>query len=138
MTRENYIILAFIITQNSSLSAQPSKITKSSYPNCGSITAEYRETPKNGIANVICLTTGFKIYEDLCWQELAEYYYNVAPEQGVRIQHVYFIEVPKGTKPIRTLIELKRSPFKQKTFFECTVNMSTGIFTFKKYPFTTK
>ncbi len=134
------IILAFILTliTNLNLFAQSPARIKAKHTNCGATVAEYRETPKAGVANVICPTTGFNTRNDACWQELAEYYYNVVPEPGVKIQHIYFVEVPKGTKPIRTLAELKSSPFKQKTFFECTVNMATEKFTFKNYPFAAK
>ncbi|RZJ91606.1 MAG: hypothetical protein EOO60_07755 [Hymenobacter sp.] len=137
------IILALITTQNLNPFGQSPAQSKSKHktlvtaPYCGDIN-EYRETPQGGIANVICLTTGFDTHKDACWQYLAEYYYNVAPEPGVKIQHIYFVEVPKGTKPIRSLAELKNSPFKQKTFFKCTYSANTGDFTFKNYPYASK
>lgn len=138
------LALAFTLAQSLEASRQQATHTQTKYkqpatqPTCGDVTGEFRETSKAGVANVICFTTGFNTRRDACWQQLAEYYYNVAPEPGVKIQHVYFVEVPKGAKPIRTLAELKNSSFKQKTFFECTVNMTTEKFTFKKYPFATK
>lgn len=132
------VIIIFTLVQNLPLFAQSTTSSKPNHTSCGGVIAEYREPPKAGIANVICPTVGFNTRNKLCWQELAEYYYNVAPEPGVKIQHVYFVEVPKGTKPIRTLAQLKKSSFIRNTFFECTVNMTTEKFTFKEYPFATK
>ncbi len=146
MASNVHLTLALVFTLTQSLGAFGQQATRTqtkhkqaaTQSTCGDVTGEFRETPKAGVANVICFTTGFNVRRDACWQQLAEYYYNVAPEPGVKIQHVYFVEVPKGTKPIRTLAELKNSSFKHKTLLEFTVNMTTEKFTSKKYPFAAK
>ena len=62
--------------------------------------------------NVLCFITGFDVGNELCWDDLAEYYYNIAPRRaGINNQYSYFAIIPRGasTASIKTLRDLKSS-----------------------------
>jgi len=99
---------------------------------------EFRETPQHGTANVICFVTAFDERKNKQWEELAEYYYNVVPNEGVKIQRIYFVKAPKGIAPICSLHALKKSDFISKTFFVCVYDVTRQKYSFARYPFRKK
>ena len=75
---------------------------------------EKHERVSKNMDNVLCFVTGFETTNEACWNELPEYYYNIAPNRpGVEKQYSYIALIPKGTSiaSIKTLNDLKSSPY---------------------------
>ena len=72
------------------------------------------EQVSNDMDNVLCFITDFDVKNEMCWDALPEYYYNIAPRRpGIKNQYSYFALIPKGasTAAIKTLQDLKSSPY---------------------------
>lgn len=82
---------------------------------------EKHERVSKNMDNVLCFVTGFDANNKACWDELPEYYYNIAPNRpGVEKQYSYIALIPKGAPiaSIKTLNDLKSSPYQVISVFK--------------------
>ena len=98
---------------------------------------EKREKVNKNTVNVLVFLTGFNTTNELCWDDLPEYYYNIVPEPGIKTQCSYFVVIPKGANitAIKTLRELKAAPFKVIGVYQYD---TLGLDKFVRFPFENK
>jgi hypothetical protein len=95
-----------------------------------------KEHAKDSLTNWFWVLQNFDTSKTTCWDELAELYFNMAPDTLTSLQHSYFILVGKEEKQISNLQQLLNSDsLKKKVIGLHKYGRGIKSFEFQPYPF---
>lgn len=101
-----------------------------------SFTYEVRARAVAGQANVFIGVAKWNAAEEACWDNLAEYYYNIAPDADVTLQKAYFITEPakREAKKISSWSQMTQE-VEQRVIGVAIYDRKADTFYFEEHPF---
>jgi hypothetical protein len=101
-----------------------------------SFTYEVREPAVTGQANVFIGVAKWNAATEVCWDNLAEYYYNITPAAGVTLQKAYFIAEPakREAKKISSWSQMTQE-VKQRVIGVAIYDRKADTLYFEEHPF---
>lgn len=101
-----------------------------------SFTYEVREPAVAGQANVFIGVAKWNAATEACWDNLAEYYYNIAPDADVTLQKAYFIAEPakREDKKISNWSQMTQE-IKQRVIGVAIYDRKADTLYFEEHPF---